>query len=289
MEHITWGVNQALNDCGPKNILRELANRADRKELDLAKKELNRVSTENAHLHAQVAAMSQELNRKTNEIRKHHAEQAVVFQRIRDLIGHPAEAITKARLYDELIKLADPFQAQKTIPILVKYTRLMNGLFEDIQRLIPHGGTPRRVLYQGPPGSPIGTLYEAVGEVEVVRNPPMAVELGEGSRPGSIGREPERTRSSQPRRKTTGSERSRRGQSPARRSPNRSRTPDRSRTPVRRRSPERETASGKGKARAHQSSPSDTNTSRAVSIHKPKLPACSGLPKPPIGVTLHKL
>ena len=175
LEHITRGVNQALNDCGPGNILRELANRADRKELD-------RVSTENAHLNAQVAAMSQGLNRKTDEIRKHHAEQAVVFLRIRDLIGQPAEAITKAWLYDELIKPADPFQARKTIPIFVKYTRLMNGFFEDIQRLIPLGGTPRRVLYQGPPGSPTGTLYEAVGEVEVVCNPPTVVEPGEGSR-----------------------------------------------------------------------------------------------------------
>ena len=40
LEHITRGVNQALNDCGPGNILWELVNRADRKELDLAKKEL---------------------------------------------------------------------------------------------------------------------------------------------------------------------------------------------------------------------------------------------------------
>ena len=234
--------------------------------------------------------MSQEMNRKTDEIRKHHAEQTLVFQRIRDLIGQPAEAVTKARLYDELIKSVDPFQARKTLPILVKYTRLMNGLFEDIQKLISPGGTSRRVLYQGPPGSPIGTLYEAVGEVEVVRNPPTVVEPGEGSRPGSTGREPERTRSSQPRRKTTGSERFGRGQSPTRRSPNRSRTPDRSRTPVRRCSPERETASGKGKAQAHQSSPSEClmleaapGTSRALSIREPKLPARSEFPEPPIG------
>ena len=135
-----------------------------------------------------------------------------------------------------------------------------------------------------------GTLYEAVGEVEVVRNPPTAVEPGEGSRPGSTGREPERTRSSQLRRKNTESERSGRGQSPARRSPNRSRTPDRSRTPVRRRSPKRETASGKGKSRAHQSSPleclmleASPNTSRAISIQEPELPAQSGLSEPPTG------
>ena len=40
-----------MDDCGPKNILRELAKRADRKELDQAKKE-------NAHLNAQVATMA---------------------------------------------------------------------------------------------------------------------------------------------------------------------------------------------------------------------------------------
>ena len=119
---------------------------------------------------------------------------------------------------------------------------------------------------------------------------PTVVEPGEGSKPGSTGREPERTRSSPPRRKTTGSERSRQGQSPARRSPNRSHTPDCSRTPVRRHSPKWETTSGKGKARAHQSSPSEClmleaapNTSRAVSIQEPELPARSGLLEPSTG------
>ena len=91
--------------------------------------------------------MSQELHWKSEEIRKHHAKQAVVFKRIRELIGQPAEAINKARLYDELLKSVDPFQARKTIPILVKYTRLMNGLFEDIHKLVPPGGTPRRIQY----------------------------------------------------------------------------------------------------------------------------------------------
>ena len=48
LEHITKGANQALNDCGPGNILRELAKRADRKELDQAKRELEQVKTKNA-------------------------------------------------------------------------------------------------------------------------------------------------------------------------------------------------------------------------------------------------
>ena len=52
LEHITRGANHALNNCGPGNILRELANRADQKELDHANMELDQVKTENAHLNA---------------------------------------------------------------------------------------------------------------------------------------------------------------------------------------------------------------------------------------------
>ena len=98
--------------------------------------------------------MAQELSQKSEEIRKYHAEQAVVFRRIRELVGQPAEIANKARLYDQLVGSGDPVTAQQTIPILVKYSQLMNNLFEDIQRVVPPDGTPRRVLYQGPPGSP---------------------------------------------------------------------------------------------------------------------------------------
>ena len=72
------------------------------------------------------------------------------------------DAVTKTRLYNQMMESGDPVEVWKTIPILVKYSRLMNGLFEDVQKLLPPGGTPRRVLYQAPPGSPSGTLYEAV-------------------------------------------------------------------------------------------------------------------------------
>ena len=50
LEHIARGANQTLDNCGPRNILRELAKKADKKELD-------RVNTENSHLNEQVAAM----------------------------------------------------------------------------------------------------------------------------------------------------------------------------------------------------------------------------------------
>jgi len=53
---------------------------------------------------------------------------------------------------------------------------MMNNLFAEIQKVVPPGGTPRRVLYQGPPGSSTGTLYEEVGEVTLVQNPSAATE-----------------------------------------------------------------------------------------------------------------
>ena len=74
LEHITKGASLALGGCGPGNILREIAKRADRKELDQAKRELDQVRTKNAHLHAHVAAMSEELGQKSEEIRKYHAK-----------------------------------------------------------------------------------------------------------------------------------------------------------------------------------------------------------------------
>ena len=40
--------------------------------------------------------MAQELSQMNDLIRKYHAEQAVVFQWIRDLVGQPGEIATKA-------------------------------------------------------------------------------------------------------------------------------------------------------------------------------------------------
>ena len=61
MEHITRGVNRALGNCGPGNILRELAKRTDRKQVETRK-------TENAQLTAHVTAMTRELVQKSEEI-----------------------------------------------------------------------------------------------------------------------------------------------------------------------------------------------------------------------------
>ena len=98
---------------------------------------------------------------------------------------------------------------------------MMNNMFADIQKVLPPTGTPRRVLYQGPPGSPTGTLYEEVGKVAIVVDPPTTAEPSQqagGSKPGSFGKDSERVRSSGVRRKSTGSVRTGRGQSPVPRS-----------------------------------------------------------------------
>ena len=154
----------ALDNCGPGNILRELGKRADRKELE-------QLRTEKAQLTAQVATMTQELSQKSEEVRKYHVEHAMVMSRIRELVGHPGEVVNKAYLYDRMMESGDPSSARQTLPILVKYSRMMKDLMAEIQKVVPPSGTPRRVLYLGPPGSPPGTLYEVVGEVALVPNP----------------------------------------------------------------------------------------------------------------------
>ena len=128
LEHITRGARQALGGCGPENIIREIAKRADRKELEQAKRELNQARLENAHLQAQMTSMADKLVQKSEEIRKYHAEQTVIFGRIRELVGHPGKIANKARLYNQLVESGDPVFAQQTIPILVTCVTLQSGL-----------------------------------------------------------------------------------------------------------------------------------------------------------------
>ena len=118
MEHITRGANRALDNRGPGNILWELAKRVDQKEIE-------KLETEKAQLAAQVAAITQKLSQKSEEIRKYHAEQAVVFCRIRELVGHPVEVVNNAHLYDSMMESADPSFARHTLPIFVMYSQTM--------------------------------------------------------------------------------------------------------------------------------------------------------------------
>ena len=98
-------MNRALGNCGLGNILRELAKRTDRKQVET-------LETGKAQLAAQVAAMTRELAKKSEEIRKYQAKQAVVLSRVRELVGHPGEVVNKAHLYDQLMESADSSYAQ---------------------------------------------------------------------------------------------------------------------------------------------------------------------------------
>ena len=140
-----------------ENIIREIAKRGDWKELEQAERELDQTRMDNAHLQAQMASMADELVQKSEEIRKYHGEQTVIFGRIRELVGHPGEIGNKARLYDQLVESGNPVSARQTISILVKYSRMMNNLFVNIQKtILPRGlraeysirGLPNR--QQGP-------------------------------------------------------------------------------------------------------------------------------------------
>lgn len=114
----------------------------------------------------------------------------MVFIRIRELVGHLAKIVNKAHLYDRMMESGEPASARQVLPILVKYSQTMKDLLAEIQKVVPPGGTLRRVLYPGPPGSPTGTLYEVVGEVALVQNLPIAArpsQQGDGSRPASSG------------------------------------------------------------------------------------------------------
>ena len=187
MKHITWGVNRALDIYGPGNILRELAKRADRKEIE-------KLETEKAQLVAQVAAMTQEPSQKSEEIRRYHAEQTVVFSWIWQLVEHSGEFVNKAHHYDRMMESSYPSSARQTLPILAKYSR-MKRLLAEIHKVVPLSGTPKRVLYPGPPGSPTGTMYKVVGEVALVQTSPVGArpcQLGRTSHPTSSGRASDR-------------------------------------------------------------------------------------------------
>ena len=97
MEHITRGVNRALDNYGPGNILRELAKQTNRKHVET-------LETEKVQLAAQVAAMIQELAQKNEEMHRYQAEQTGILSQVRELVGHPGEIVNKAYLYDQLME-----------------------------------------------------------------------------------------------------------------------------------------------------------------------------------------
>ena len=63
---------------------------------------------------------------------------------------------------------SDPSSVRQTLQIHVKYSRTMKDLLKEIQRLLPPSGTPRWMLYPGPPRSQTCTMYKVIGKVELV-------------------------------------------------------------------------------------------------------------------------
>jgi hypothetical protein len=121
--------------------------------------------------------MTHDLTKKSEEIQKYQAEQTVVLGRVRELVGHPAEIVNKAHLYNQLMESADSSSARQTLQILVKYSRSMTDLLKEIQKVLP---PRRRMLDPDPLGLPTATLYEVLGEVELV---PAAQTSAEPSQP----------------------------------------------------------------------------------------------------------
>lgn len=131
------GVNMALDNYRPRNIIRELAKKTARSKMDP-------LETEKAQLTVQVTTMTQEFVQNSEEIRCYQAEQTVVLNRIQDLVENLGEIVNKAHLYNKLMETAEPSSARQTLRILVNYTRSMKDLLKEIHNLLPPRGTLRR-------------------------------------------------------------------------------------------------------------------------------------------------
>ena len=114
-----------MDNCGPGNILQESVKKTNRSKVEA-------LETKNAQLTVQVAAMTRELVEKNEEIPRYQAEQTVVLNRVQDLVGNLGEVVTKAQMYDKLMKTEEPSLARKTLQILVKYSRMMKDLLKEI-------------------------------------------------------------------------------------------------------------------------------------------------------------
>ena len=69
----------------------------------------------------------------------YHAKEAVVFNRIQELVGHPGEVVNKVHLYDQMMESVEPSFARQTLVILVLFTD-----DEGSAERYPEGGTFER-------------------------------------------------------------------------------------------------------------------------------------------------
>ena len=83
---------------------------------DLSK--IQALKMEKAHLAAQVATMTHELTQRSEEIQKYQAEQAVVLNKVQELVGYLGEMVNRVYLYDQMMESTNPSSAQQTLQIL---------------------------------------------------------------------------------------------------------------------------------------------------------------------------
>ena len=76
--------------------------------------------------------MTKELTQKSDELCRYHAEQTMVLNQVRELVGHPWEIVNKAHLYDRLMEMVDPSSAWQNLQILVKYSQSMKDFLKEI-------------------------------------------------------------------------------------------------------------------------------------------------------------
>ena len=66
----------------------------------------------------------------------------MVFNRIQELVKHPAEIVNKAHLYDRMMESGEPASARQVLPILVKYSRTIKDLLAKIQKVVRQAEHP---------------------------------------------------------------------------------------------------------------------------------------------------
>lgn len=107
---------------------------------------MDALETEKAQLAAEVAAMTQELAQNSEEIWSYQAEQAMAKNRVQKPVGHPGAIVNKAHLYGKLMETTNPSSTRQTLQILIKYSRSMNDMLKEIQKIVPLRRTHRRIF-----------------------------------------------------------------------------------------------------------------------------------------------
>jgi len=80
------------------------------------------------------------LAQKNEEIQHYKAERTVVLNQIQGLVRNESKIVNKAHLYDKLMETSETSSTWQTLQIMVKYSRSMKNLLNEIQKhLLPQG------------------------------------------------------------------------------------------------------------------------------------------------------